>query len=128
MTPDEALQMIAGRLDKLDNAVEAMHGHIVGTQDRRGLTWRVADLERRGESSWLRERGTKAIDALILGTVVALTLLLLTNGAKKTIRDIVSEAQVAAQSKRPPIPMPSDCKGCKDAVLPRSAWASDTDE
>lgn len=36
--------------------------------------------------------------------------------------------EITAQSKRQPIPMPSDCKGCKDAVLPRSAWASDTDE
>jgi hypothetical protein len=45
---------------------------------------------------------------------------LMTAGLLVQVQD---RLEIAASTKRPPIPMPSDCKGCKDAVIPsRVGW------
>lgn len=90
------------RIEAMFQRTEEIHAHLVGTMDRRGLTRRVEDLERRARTSWIQERGTKALDALILGTVVAMVLIVLTNGVKSTLRDVVgAQAQPpCAISKR----------------------------
>lgn len=118
MTADE-------RIEAMFLRTEEIHAHLVGTMDRRGLTRRVEDLERCAKTSWLRERGTKALDALILGTVVTLVLLILSAGTKAVLRDAVSIQVSSRQTRKPPIPMPAECKGCKDAVIPspsRVGW------
>lgn len=123
MTTDE-------RIEAMFQRTEEIHSHLVGTMDRRGLTRRVEDLERSVRVQWWRERWTKAFDAIILGTVVTIVLLILSAGTKQIIRDAVSSVQVSSrETKRQPIPIPSECKDCKDAVLPsRSAWLDERDE
>lgn len=59
MTTDE-------RIEAMFLRTEEIHAHLVGTMDRRGLTRRVEDLERCAKTSWLRERGTKALGALLI--------------------------------------------------------------
>ena len=114
------------RIEAMFQRTEEIHAHLVGTMDRRGLTRRVEDLERCTKTSWLRERGTKALDALILGTVVTLVLLILSAGTKGVLRDAVSIQVSSRETRKPPIPMPAECKGCKDAVIPsRVGWADE---
>jgi hypothetical protein len=114
------------RIEAMFQRTEEIHAHLVGTMDRRGLTRRVEDLERTARTSWLRERGTKALDALILGTVVTLVLLILSAGTKAVLRDVVSIQVSSRETRKPPIPMPAECKGCKDAVIPsRVGWADE---
>ena len=119
-----------------EERIEAIYCHIVGSLDKPGLngtidalSQRVYGLERQARTSWLRERGTKALDALILGTVVTLVLLILSAGTKAVLRDAVSIQVSSRQTRKPPIPMPAECKGCKDAVIPsRVGWVDEDAE
>lgn len=128
MTTDDLLTLVVSRLDELAARMKSVEDHLIGTMDRRGAIRRIEDVERCQRVSWLRERGTKAVDALILGSVVALTLLILTNGAKATIRDVVQSAQVSQSTRKQPIPMPPECHGRKDAVIPRVGWLDRGDD
>ena len=113
-----------------EERIEAIYCHIVGSLDKLGLngtidvlSQRVDGLERQARTSWLRERWTKALDALILGSVVAVLLLILSAGTKAVLRDAVSIQVSSRQTRKPPIPMPVECQGCKDAVIPsRVGW------
>lgn len=100
------------KLDKLLDIVG-------GSMERRGLCHRVEDLERAASTSWWRERATKALDALILGTIVLTLVFVAREGVKAAIREIAKNGQAAImetiqEAKKKP--KPPTCEDCRPTV------------
>lgn len=113
------------RIAAVFDRVEEIHAVLIGTMERRGIIRRVEDIEKAQKASWWLERATKIVDALILAGAV----IIVSNGLEGTIRDVVGEARgTYSTARRTPIPMPSDCPGCKDAVAPARMTRLDNED
>lgn len=81
----KALSQLNAHYVDLAAKIDSLTGLLAGTVQRRGLIHRVEDLEGSRRTSWVMDRGTKIVDAVL----VALVILLLAAGAKGVIRDAV---------------------------------------
>lgn len=113
-----------------DQRIEEIHELLAGSLKRQGLVHRVDALEATARTSWARERATKALDALILGTVVLTLLFVVREGVKAGLREMLQESSafVTAATRRHPIPRPIACPDCKEALRYSSVGDEDDSE
>ena len=96
----KSMSTLTAQYHDLALRIDNLTGLLAGTLDRTGLVHEVATLKKehaecRGNAptweQWLRDRGTKILDALLVAGVV----LLVANGFKLSIRDVVGVAHNA---------------------------------
>lgn len=95
-----AMSTLSGQYHDLALKIDTLTGLLAGTLDKPGLAHRVATLEKEHAEchgggptweQWLRDRGTKILDALLVAGVI----LVVANGFKLSIRDVVGLAHNA---------------------------------
>ncbi len=109
---------IARSMGAMQVTLETLKDHLVGTLDKPGLAHRVSALESKSRVAWWSERGTKVVDALILGIVVSGLVILLKLGFQGAIRQEIREARDELSLALEPRKAPKDpaCPGCAPTV------------
>jgi hypothetical protein len=114
----QAMNDISKTMGGMQVSIETILGHLVGTFSTPGIAHRLTSLEAKQRTSWWSERGTKVVDALILGIVVSGLVLLLKLGFQGAIRQEIQNARddlsMAIQSRK--APKDPTCPGCSPAV------------
>ncbi len=115
----KAMNDISKVMGGMQVTLETLKDHLVGTLDKPGLAHRVTSLEARQCVSWWSERGTKVVDALILGIIVSGLIVLLKFGFQAAIRQEIRETREdlsMALEPRRKAPKDPTCPGCAPTV------------